>query len=247
MRKRSFLCVLVLLMTLLISCQASAASMKLSAKKMSLTEGKSKTLSVKNKNSADTVTWTSSKPAVATVDSNGTVTAVKAGKTTITASINGKTFKCKVTVKKWKAVAMKKLANYSTFKRYMTDAQMKKAYNKAYQIVKPLAGLSKKEQLYGIAVALRKLVNTGKVRYSTSAAHYNDPYGYLVKGVASCAGCARTTGFCLNLLGIKYEHVNENKWKHQWARVKVGSQYWICDPYGCYVGVEPGVRKHPYL
>ena len=45
-----------------------------------------------------TVVWSSSNPDVATVDNDGTVTALKAGKTTITAQAGGKTAKCTVTV-----------------------------------------------------------------------------------------------------------------------------------------------------
>ena len=41
--------------------------------------------------------------------------------------------------------------------------------------------------------------------------------------------------------------VHENKYCHQWARVKVGKTWWICDPYGLYCGPEPGKKKHPYL
>ena len=48
------------------------------------------------------------------------------------------------------------------------------------------------------------------------------------------------------MLGYKYKHVNENQYS-QWARVKVGKQYWICDAYGLYAGLEPAKRKHPYL
>lgn len=40
---------------------------------------------------ADSVTWTSSKPAVANVDANGVVTAIKDGTTTITAAADGRT------------------------------------------------------------------------------------------------------------------------------------------------------------
>lgn len=58
---------------------------------------------------------------------------------------------------------------------------------------------------------------------------------------------ARATGLCLNILGIDFEHVNENKYTHQWCRVKIGREYWICDAYGLYAGKEPGKRKHPYL
>lgn len=57
------------------------------------------TVSPANATNPDVV-WTSSKPAVATVDDNGKVKAVSAGSTTITAkSNNGKTGTCSVTVK----------------------------------------------------------------------------------------------------------------------------------------------------
>ena len=46
-----------------------------------------------------TVTWTSDKPAVATVDATGKVTAVAGGEATITAKAGDKTATCKVTVK----------------------------------------------------------------------------------------------------------------------------------------------------
>lgn len=46
------------------------------------------------------VIWKSSKPSVATVDSSGKIKAKKVGTTTITATANGKTAKCKVTIKK---------------------------------------------------------------------------------------------------------------------------------------------------
>ena len=45
-----------------------------------------------------TVTWTSDKPAVATVDATGKVTAVAEGEATITAKAGDKTATCKVTV-----------------------------------------------------------------------------------------------------------------------------------------------------
>ena len=144
-------------------------------------------------------------------------------------------------------VPVGKLANYNYFRRYMSQSELQQAYDRAESIVAPLVGMNKKDQLKGIAVGLRALVDNGSVGYSMKASHYNDPYGYLVKGMASCAGCARTTGLCLNMLGIRYEHVNENRYSHQWARVKVGKKYWICDAYGLYCGPEPGVRKHPYL
>lgn len=51
-------------------------------------------------NPAGTVTWKSSKPAVAQVDANGKITPKKAGTATITATANGVSAACEVTVKK---------------------------------------------------------------------------------------------------------------------------------------------------
>ena len=148
----------------------------------------------------------------------------------------------------FQAVAIDQLQNLSSLKRKCTDAQFQAAYDAAYAVVEPLADLSREEQLYGIAVALRYMADSGQVSYSTSADHYNDPYGYFVLGVSSCAGCTRATGLCLNMLGIPYEHVNENQWSHQWCRVPMDDgSYWICDAYGLYCGPEPAPYQHPYL
>lgn len=49
------------------------------------------------------------------------------------------------------------------------------------------------------------------------------------------------------MLGIPYEHVNENQYSHQWCRVPVGDTYWICDAYGLYSGPEPAPYQHPYF
>ena len=136
-------------------------------------------------------------------------------------------------------VSIDKLANKKSLKKKCTDKEFQAAYDAAAKIVQPLVGKSKVEQVNGIAKAVRSLVDSGAVRYTTSEAHYNDPYGYFVLGVGSCAGDTRATGLCLNMLGISYEHVNENQWSHQWCRVKMDDgTYWIVDPYGLYVGPE---------
>ena len=102
-------------------------------------------------------------------------------------------------------VPINKLANYKSLKKKMTNAEFQQAYDVALKIVTPIAGWSKEEQIKGITYYLRNLFNQGEVMYTTSEPHYNDPYGYFVKGVASCAGCTRATGLCLNILGIPYE------------------------------------------
>ena len=192
-----------------------------------------------------------SNKAVVKLNGDGSLKAKKTGKATITCTNHDGTevriFKVTVSKSKFKPVSMRKLQCYSEYRsKYMSDAQFKKVYKKALKTVTPAGDLSKKEQLQYVTSALRAYFDNG-MSYETGKPHYNDPYGYLCLKYASCAGCARTTKLCLNILGIKAEHVNQNQWKHQWCRVKVGKSYWIADPYGLYCGKEPGVRKHPYL
>lgn len=154
-----------------------------------------------------------------------------------------------ITLKKqFDPVSIDKLQNLTSLKKKCTDAEFQAAYDKALELVTPMADLNREEQLKAVQRAIRALYDSGKVSYSSDAPHYNDPYGYFVTGVGSCAGCTRATGLCLNILGIDYEHVNENQWSHQWCRVKMDDgTYWICDAYGLYCGPEPAPYKHPYL
>ncbi len=80
---------------------ASAATVKINKKSLSLYAGKTSTVKVLN--ASKKVTWTSSKKTVATIKSTGRasakITAKKAGTTTITGKIGKKKYTCKVTVK----------------------------------------------------------------------------------------------------------------------------------------------------
>ena len=143
-------------------------------------------------------------------------------------------------------VAVTQLQNYGSLKKKCTDEEFQAAYDVALEVVEPLAELSLEDQLMEIAVELRQMFENG-MSYSMTDEHYNDPYGYFVLGSASCAGCTRATGLCLNILGISYEHVNEGQWSHQWCRVNVNGVYWICDAYGLYCGPEPAPYEHPYF
>lgn len=87
-----------------------AASIKLSAKKITLTVGKSKMLKVKG--TKKKVTWSSNKKKVATVNKKGKVTAKRKGTATITAKVGGKKLKCKVTVKRAKRGGKPVVENY---------------------------------------------------------------------------------------------------------------------------------------
>ena len=83
--------------------QLPLTSLTIKQSTLTLLLGKQEKLTVSSKPvysaSQLAVKWQSQNPKIASVDSRGTVTAIKAGKTTITASFNGKTAKSTVTVK----------------------------------------------------------------------------------------------------------------------------------------------------
>lgn len=137
------------------------------------------------------VVWKSSKPSVAKIVGKNKVKVLRTGRTKLTGTVDGEE-KYSYTVKaiKFKPVKMTRLKCYSQYRRYMTTAEFKKAYTAACKVVKPYAGFEKKEQLQAIARELRYIFERYG-SYSMTKKHYNDPYGYLVSHVASCAGCAR--------------------------------------------------------
>ena len=75
----------------------SAAKIKLSKTKITLTQGKKYQLKVKG--TKKKAKWSSTKKSVATVNKKGVVTAKKKGTAYIKAKVGKKTYKCKVTVK----------------------------------------------------------------------------------------------------------------------------------------------------
>lgn len=74
------------------------SALTISAKSVTLSAGQSKTLTVSG--ATETVKWSSSNKAVATVDSKGKVKAKKTGKATITATVGSEKLTCNITVKK---------------------------------------------------------------------------------------------------------------------------------------------------
>lgn len=79
----------------------AAAKPALNKTKLTMTVGDTAALKVKNTAKKEKITWASKKKAVASVSSKGKVTAKKAGKTVVSATLKkaGKTLKCNVTVK----------------------------------------------------------------------------------------------------------------------------------------------------
>ena len=109
--KRGLLIVLTVLMMLAaLPITAMAASPKLSKTRLELMKGATYKLKVKNTKAK--VTWKSSKKSVATVSSKGVVTAKKKGNATITATVSGKSYKCKVYVFKEKKEEIDDVTSY---------------------------------------------------------------------------------------------------------------------------------------
>ena len=132
-----------------------------------------------------------------------------------------------------------------SLKKGMTDKEFNEAVAIATDIASKYYNLSRNEQVKGICKDLTDIWNN--ITYSMSAAHYSDVYGFFVLNTASCAGCVRAVGLCLNILGIPYEHVNENEYTHQWARVNVDGVYWVVDANINYAAPEPEPYRHPYI
>ena len=103
MNKRYSVLLATIFMIVLFSVSAFAAKPKLSKQKVSLNEGKTVTLTLKNANKGK-IKWSSSNKKTAAVKSKGknkaVVTANKKGTAKVTAKFNGKKYTCKVTVKK---------------------------------------------------------------------------------------------------------------------------------------------------
>lgn len=83
------------------SCKVTVSKTKISMSKTNASMERAETLKLTAKASNNSeITWKSSKRSIAEVDANGTVTGMKPGETTITASADGSSAICKITVKK---------------------------------------------------------------------------------------------------------------------------------------------------
>lgn len=96
--KKLLLMLLTMMMVLCMGTVSNAASIKLNKKKVTLYVTQTTTLKVTG--TTKKVKWSSSDKKIAKVSKKGKVTAVKAGKATITARVGKKSLKCTVTVKK---------------------------------------------------------------------------------------------------------------------------------------------------
>ena len=102
------LALIVTMMPMNLTNVNAKSTTRLSSKKIVLQVGKTKKLKVKNKPAGVKVVYKSSKKKVATVSKKGKVKAKKPGKTTITAKVGKKKYKCKVIVKRKNSIKVTK-------------------------------------------------------------------------------------------------------------------------------------------
>lgn len=121
-------------------------------------------------------------------------------------------------------VPLSELSNYEQLHWNLTDEQLAACYEAAKPFVVTLVGLPQEEQMKRIAQELRDFFDN-RMEYSDKAPHFLDAYGFFINKKASCQGATCVVGLCLNMLGIDYEHVNHNKWTHQWCRVSYNGAY----------------------
>lgn len=104
----------MLMLVCLIAMPVQVSAAKLNKKTASVYTGKTVQLKVTGAGNS-VVTWKSSKPSVAKVGAKGKVTGVKKGTAVISAKVNGKTYKCKVTVKQKKVKAQSVALNKTSY------------------------------------------------------------------------------------------------------------------------------------
>lgn len=117
----------------------------------------------------------------------------------------------------------------------LAKAEAKKVVEK---IIKP--GMSEMEKAEAIFTYLRTNVRTqsnqSNEAYKTN--YGNEAYAALVLKIAACSGFCKAVTLLCNEAGLKAEHVNANKWTHQWNKVLIDGKWYIIDAQGGYFG-EP--------
>jgi len=145
------------------------------------------------------------------------------------------------------SVPLNSLPLNPNLKKGMTDAEFQEAYNIALGLVRDYAGLSKLAKVELVYWELKNIRHGQPWTYSMEDKHYSDVYGFFKLNRTSCAGDVRAAALCLTILGVPYEHVNENQYAHQWIRLALDGQYVIMDVNAPALLFEEAPYKHPYI
>ncbi|EDS73474.1 hypothetical protein NE604_04920 [Anaerofustis stercorihominis] len=82
-----------------------------------------------------------------------------------------------------------------------------------------------------------------KSKYTSKGSAYREAYGPFVKKQYTCAGSTRALGLVLDYLKVPWSHANENKWTHQWCKIKIGGKKGWADGM---IGLS-GKGKHAFI
>jgi hypothetical protein len=134
-----------------------------------------------------------------------------------------------------------------SLRKGMTDTEFDQAFEAAYNIMRSYAGVSREEQVEAVFNELSYIRHRSAWEYSMTDAHYNDAYGFFMLHRTSCAGDVRAAGLCLTILGIPYEHINENQYGHQWVRLEVEGVFVVLDVNAPFIGFELTPYRHPLI
>ena len=134
-----------------------------------------------------------------------------------------------------------------SLRRGMTNEEFNEAYDIAYGLLSQYSSFNREVQITAIFNELTNIRHVVPWEYSMTERHYNNVYGFFVLNRTSCAGDVRAAGLCLTILGIPYEHLNENQAGHQWARVQLGDRYVVIDINAGWMGYETVPYQHPLM
>ena len=232
MRIAAWILSLMMLVSILPSTQVNAAAKpKISNTKVTLTVGKTKTLSVKNvsKKQKKKIKWSTSKKSVATVSKSGKVKAKKAGKATITAKLGKKKYRCVVTVKK-KSTKKKTIKKTEEAREDLWGykIQHSESYykNKRSSIYKSL-GITKATKPQYAAFLLAKW-ECDHIRYDDDTNLPGQSYQQAFdKGYVVCGGYTNLYKYLLEGIGIPVTTVETDI--HAWNHVKIDGKWYGVD------------------
>ena len=177
-------------------------------------------------------------------DKKTTTTTTKTTKKTTTSKKSSPTKKStekttKKTTKKT-TTTVKNDASTKQGRLALAKAEAKKVIK---NIIKP--GMSDAEKAQAISSFLYynvdKQMNQSTEAYKTN--YGNEAYAALVMRIAACSGFCKAVTLLCDEAGLKSEHINANKWTHQWNRVYVDGKWQVLDAQIGHFGGE----KHPYL
>ena len=209
---------LVLFLMLLLTCAASvpaSAAARLNLSRLTMTAGKTFTLKMKglSKAKAKKVKWKSSKKKVAKVSKKGKVTALKAGKTTITAKVGGKSYKCKVVVMAVKTVEKEVTTTAQKGEIETVIVDNTEVKSPQLTVSSMSSGLSTREKaVLNTLLSFKTSYPEGK--YFTNATYY-EWKGGIYRGGFGCAAFA----FMLSDAAFG---TNESIMHENWDNIRVG-------------------------